>query len=81
MPEQHTTCATTQGIRQGAATDVRVTIAEFLNRDLGKVSEPCNLSRIQLNASKTETTIVCMPHTVHPQSLPINYCRYCDKGV
>ena len=37
---------------------VRVTVAESLNLDLGKVSEWFNFWRIKLNASKTKTMIV-----------------------
>ena len=45
---------------------VRVAAAESLNRDLGRVSEWCNLWGMQLNASKTKTMIVSRSHTMHP---------------
>ena len=47
---------------------VRVTGAEFLNRDLGKVRVWCDLWEIKLNASKTKTVIISRSHTMHPQS-------------
>ena len=45
----------------------RVTVEESLIRDLGRVSELCDLSEIKLNASKTKTMIVSRSHTMHPQ--------------
>ena len=50
---------------------VRVTIAESLFLDLGKVSEWCDLWVIKLNASKTKTMIVSRSRTMHPQSPPL----------
>ena len=47
---------------------VRVTVAEFLIRDLRRVSEWCDLWRINLSASKTKTMIVSELRTMHPQS-------------
>ena len=47
---------------------VRVTVAEFLIRDLGSVSEWYDLSEIKLNASKIKTMIVARSLTMHPQS-------------
>ena len=44
-----------------------VTVAESLNRNLGKVSEWCDLWGMKSNASKTNTTIVSRSHTMHPQ--------------
>ena len=44
-----------------------VTLAE--NRDLGKVSEWCDLLGIKLNASKTKTMIVSRSLTIHPQTI------------
>ena len=38
--------------------DVRVTVAESQIRDLGRVSEWCDLWVMKLNASTTKTTIV-----------------------
>ena len=49
---------------------VRVTVAESLIRDLGRVSEWCDLWRIKLNASKTKSMIVSRSRTMHPQSPP-----------
>ena len=48
---------------------VRVTIAKSLIRDLGRVSEWCDLWGMKLNASKTKTMIVtrsCTMHRSHP---------------
>ena len=50
---------------------VRVAVAESLIRDLGKVSEWCDLWRMKLNASKTKTMIVSRSRTMHPQSPPL----------
>ena len=47
---------------------VRVTVAESLIRDLGWVSEWCDLWGMKLNASKTKTMIVSRSQTMHPQS-------------
>ena len=47
---------------------VRVTVAESLIRDLGRVSEWCDLSGMKLNANKTKTSIVSWSRTMHPQS-------------
>ena len=47
---------------------VRVTVAEFLSRDLVKVSEWCDLYGMKLNASKTKTMIVSRSRTMYPQS-------------
>ena len=47
---------------------VRITVAESLSRDLVKVSEWCDLCRIKLNESKTNTMIVYWSRTLHPQS-------------
>ena len=47
---------------------VRVTVAESLSRDLGKVSEWCDLWGMKLNASQTRTMIVSRSCTIHPQS-------------
>ena len=45
---------------------VRVTVAESLIRDLGRVSEWCDLWWMKLNASKTKTMIVSRSRTMHP---------------
>ena len=53
---------------------VRVTVAESLIRDLGRVSGcfcRCDLWGIKLNASKTKTMIVSRSSTMHPQSPPL----------
>ena len=50
---------------------VRVTVADSLILDLGRVSEWCNLWGMKLNASKTKTMIVSRLRTMHPQSLPL----------
>ena len=47
---------------------VRVTVAESLIRDLGRVSEWCDLWGMKLNASKTKTMIVSRSCIIHPQS-------------
>ena len=43
-----------------------VTVAESLIRDLGRVSEWCDLWGMKLNASKTKTMIISRSRTVHP---------------
>ena len=50
---------------------VRVAVAESLIRDLGRVSEWCDLSGMKLNASKTKIMIVSRSRIVHPQSPPL----------
>ena len=45
---------------------VRVAVAESLIRDLGRVSEWCDLWGMKLNASKTKTMIVSRSRTMHP---------------
>ena len=45
---------------------VRMTVAESLIRDLGRVSDWCDLWRMKLNASKTKTMIVSRSRTMHP---------------
>ena len=50
---------------------VRVTVADSLIRDLVKVSEWCDLWRMNLNSSLTKTMIVSKPRTIHPQSLAL----------
>ena len=49
---------------------VRVTVTESLIRDLGRVSDWCELWRMKFNASKTMTMIVCRTRLMHPQSPP-----------
>ena len=55
---------------------VRVALAESLIRDLGRVSEWCDLWGMKLNASKTKTMIVSRSRTMHPhsQSPPLTIC-------
>ena len=50
---------------------VKVAVAESLIRDLGRVSEWCDLWEMKLNASKTKTLIVSRSRTMHPQSPPL----------
>ena len=50
---------------------VRVTVAESLIRDLGRVSEWCDLWGMKLNASKTKTMIVSRSRTMLLQSPPL----------
>ena len=50
---------------------VRVTAAEYLSRDLVKVSEWCDLRGIKSNVSKTKTMIVSRSRAMHPQSPPL----------
>ena len=47
---------------------VRVAVAVSLIRDLGRVSEWCDLWRMKLNAHKTKTMIVSRSRTMHTQS-------------
>ena len=47
---------------------VRVAVAESLIRDLGRVSEWCDLWGMKLNESKTKTMIVSRSRTMRPQS-------------
>ena len=50
---------------------VRVTVAESLIPDLGRVSEWCDLWGMKLNASKSKTMIDSRSSTMHPQSPPL----------
>ena len=50
---------------------VRVAVPESLIRDLGRVSEWCDLWGMKLNASNTTTMIVSRSRTMHPQSPPL----------
>ena len=50
---------------------VRVAVAESVIRDLGTVSEWCDLWGMKLNASKTKNMIVSRSRTIHPQSPPL----------
>ena len=45
---------------------IRVTVAESLTRDLGRVSEWYDLWRMKLNVSKTKTMMVSRSRTMHP---------------
>ena len=44
----------------------RVTVTEYTNRDLNRVSVWCDLCGIKLNASETKTLILSMSRIVHP---------------
>ena len=60
---------------------VRVAVAESLIRDLGRVSEWCDLWGMKLNATKTKTMIVSRySHNASPVT-PINYWQNCTEGV
>ena len=48
---------------------VGVTVAESSIRDLGRVSEWCDLWGMKLNASQTKTTIVSRSRTMHPHAV------------
>ena len=50
---------------------VRVTVAESLIRDFGRVSEWRDLWGMKLNASQTKTMIVSRSRTMQPQSPPL----------
>ena len=50
---------------------IRVRVAEFMIRDLGRVSEWCDLLGTKLNASKTKIMIVSRSPTMHPLSPPL----------
>ena len=54
---------------------IRVVEAESLIRDLGRVSEWCDLWGMKLNVSKIKTTIVSRSLTMHPQSPPLTIRR------
>ena len=49
---------------------VRVTVAESLIRDLGKVSDWSDIWRMILNASKTKA-MISRSRTINPQSPPL----------
>ena len=50
---------------------VRVAVAESLIRDLGRVSEWCDLWGTKLNARTTKTVMVSRSRTMHPLSPPL----------
>ena len=50
------------------SSGVRVTVAESLIRDLGRIGEWCDLWGMKLNSIKTKTMIVFKSPTMHPQS-------------
>ena len=54
---------------------VRVTVTESPIRDLGRVSEWCDLWGIKLNASKTKTMIVSRSRTMLPESVQYSKSR------
>ena len=56
------------------STGVRVTVAEYLIRDLCRVSEWRDRWGMKLNASKTKTMIVSRSRTIHPMSPLLTFC-------
>ena len=56
-------------------------IPRSLIRDLGRVSEWCDLFVMKLNESKTKTTIVSRSHTVHPQSHHLLLVEPCWRNM
>ena len=50
---------------------VRVSVAESLNRDRGRVSDSCDLWGMKLNARKTKTMRVSRSRTMHSLSPPL----------
>ena len=52
-----------------------VTVAASVKRDLGNVSEWCDLWGMKFNASETMTIIVSRSSTRHPQSPPLTIGR------
>ena len=64
----------------------RVAVAQSLIRDLGRVSELCDLWGMKLNASKTKTMIVSRSRTMHPQLPPLTplasqfFCRVLPRA-
>ena len=68
----HSCSYSTQGFRFYLSIKrLIIAVAEFLIRDLGRVSEWCDLWGMKLNASKTKTMIVSRSLTMHPQSPPL----------
>ena len=57
---------------------VRGAVAESLNRDLGKVSELCDLCRMKVNVSKIKTIIVSRLRRMHPLSSHLHF-RNCAE--
>ena len=58
---------------------VRVTLAESMNRDFGKVGEWCDLREMKLNGSKIKTFTVSMSRTMqcipsHTDQLLLELC-------
>ena len=52
---------------------VRVTVAESMIRDLGRVSGWCDLWGMKSNSSKTKSMIVSRSRTMHPQSPQLTF--------
>ena len=50
---------------------IKVTVAETLIHDRGRVSEWCDVLGMKLNACKTKTMIVSRSHTMQPQWHPL----------
>ena len=61
------------------STGVRVTVAESLIRELGTISEWCDVWEIKINANKTKSMIVSRSHTLHPQSPTLTIGRTVQK--
>ena len=56
---------------------VRVTVAESLIRDLGRISEWCDFWGMKLNASKNN---ILVTYNASPITI-INYWQTCSEGV
>ena len=50
---------------------VRVTVADSMIRDIGRVTKWCDLWGMKLNASKTKTMTVSRSRTMYPLSPPL----------
>ena len=59
---------------------IRVTVAESLICDLGRISEWCDLWGIKLKPSQTNTMIVSRSCTMHPLSPPLTIGGTVLKG-
>ena len=59
------------------SSGVRVTVSESLIRDLGRVSEWCDLCLMKLNAGITKTLIVSRSREMHLKSTPLTIGELC----
>ena len=59
---------------------IRFTVAESLNRDIGKVREWCNLWGMKLNESKTTTMSLSRSRTMYPEWL-IFWSQHILRGI